>query len=112
MTFTTIVTPTIVCHNGVFNRTKQEYKQYSILHIACTTDRTNFWLPKPLFWADPPVYQDLIACHDWPIKKATVNLPIRLKQISKRISGNSFSLFGAQNKDICAASQMLLIRVR
>ena len=27
----------------------------------------------------PPVYQDLSTRHDWPVKKAIVDLPIRLK---------------------------------
>ena len=27
----------------------------------------------------PPVYQDLSRRHDWPVKKAVVDLPIRLK---------------------------------
>ena len=58
------------------------------------------------------MYQDLSTPHEWPVKKATVNWPIRSKQNSKRISGNSLSLLGAQNKDICAASQALLIGVR
>lgn len=31
---------------------------------------------KALFWA-PPVYRDLSARHDWPIRKAFVDLPIR-----------------------------------
>ena len=36
------------------------------------------------------------------LKKAIVNLPIRLKGNSKRTSGNSLSPLGAQNKDIDA----------
>ena len=52
-------------------------------------------------------------CHDLPVvKKATVHLPIRLKGNSKRISGNSLSPLGAQNKDISTASQTLLTNVR
>ena len=46
------------------------------------------------------MYQDLITSYDWPVKKAIVNLPIRLKGNSKRIAGNSLSPLGAQNKDI------------
>ena len=34
--------------------------------------------PKSLFRA-PPVYQDLHTCHDWPVKQATVDLPINMK---------------------------------
>ena len=29
-------------------------------------------------------------CHDWPVKNAIVNLPIRMKGNSKCISSNSF----------------------
>ena len=41
----------------------------------------------------------------WPVKKAIVNLPIRLKENSKRISGNSLSPLGAHNQVISAVSQ-------
>ena len=51
-------------------------------------------------------------CHDWPVKKAIVNLPIRLKGNLTHISGNSLSPMGAQNKDIGTASQTFLTRVR
>ena len=33
------------------------------------------------------MYQNLSAHHDWPVKKATVNFPIRMKANSKHISG-------------------------
>ena len=46
------------------------------------------------------------------LKKAIVDLPIRLKGNSKRTSGNSLSPLGAQNKDIGAASQTILTWVR
>ena len=49
--------------------------------------------------------------HDWPIS-VIINLPIRLKEISKHISSYSLSLLGAQNMDIIAASQKLLTGVR
>ena len=42
--------------------------------------------------------------HDWPVKKAIVDWPIRLKGNSKHISGNSFSPLGAQDKDISTSS--------
>ena len=32
----------------------------------------------------PPVYQDLSTCHDWSVKKAIADLPIRMKGNSKR----------------------------
>lgn len=53
----------------------------------------------------------LIMHHDWPIS-VIINLPIRLKEISKHISSYSLSLLGAQNMDIIAASQKLLTGVR
>ena len=58
------------------------------------------------------MYQDLNTCHDWPDKKAIVNLPIKLKGNLKRISDNCLSplgdKLGAQSKEISAASQALL----
>ena len=56
----------------------------------------------------PPVYQDLSKRHDWPVKKAIVDLPIRLKGNSKRTFRNSLSLLEAQSKDLGSASQTLL----
>ena len=43
--------------------------------------------------------------HDWPFKKTTVDLSIRLKGNSKRSSDNSLSSLGAQNKDLVAVSR-------
>ena len=51
------------------------------------------------------------TCHDWPVEKAIVDLPIRLKENSKRVSGNSSSPLAAQNKDYGASSQTLLTEV-
>ena len=45
------------------------------------------------------MYQDLSARRDWPVKKAIVDLPIRLNRTSKRISGNSLSPLEDRNKD-------------
>lgn len=42
--------------------------------------------------------------YDWRIKKATVDLPITLKENLQRTSGNLLTLLGAQNRDIRAAS--------
>ena len=44
--------------------------------------------------------------------KSVTDLPIRLKGNSKRISGNSLSPLGAQNKDLGATSQTLLNGVK
>ena len=46
--------------------------------------------------------------YDWPVKKAIVDLPIRMKGNSKCTSSNSLSPAGVQNKDIGAALQTLL----
>ena len=64
-------------------------------------------LPPP-----PPVYQNLRTRHDWPLKKAIVDLPIRLKGNSKRTSGNSLSLLGSQKTDLDPTSQTLLTEVK
>ena len=50
--------------------------------------------------------------HNWSVRKAIVDLPIRLKRNSKHISGNLLRQLGVQNKDVIAALQALLIRVR
>ena len=42
-------------------------------------------------------------CHDWPVQKATVDLPIRMQENLKCTSGNSLSPLGAQNKGFGAA---------
>ena len=55
------------------------------------------------------MYQDLSTRHDWPVKKAIVDLPIRLKGNSKHTSGNSLSPLETQNKDIGAASKTLAL---
>ena len=53
------------------------------------------------------MYQGFSARHNWPVKEATVDLPIRLKGNLKRPSGNSLSPLGAQKEDFGAASQTL-----
>ena len=68
--------------------------------------KRNLTLVKPVcktapksFFGPPPAYQHLSTCHNWSAKKAIHDfLPIRIKGNSKRISGNSFSPFGVQNK--------------
>ena len=77
---------------------------------ACDTDETKLWFSQSAKqcqnpWSGfPPEYKDL--------KKAIVDLPIRLKGNSKHTSGNSLSPLGAQNKHFGAASQTLLTGVR
>ena len=63
----------------------------------------NFWLsPSAKKRQNPcsrplPVYQDLSTHNDWPVKKAIVNLPVRLKGNLKFILDKSFRLLGAKN---------------
>ena len=59
----------------------------------------------------PPVYQDLSMRHDWPVKKAIVDLPISMKGNSNRTCGNSLSPLWAQNKDLGSTSQKSLTEV-
>ena len=66
---------------------------------------------KSEFWAIS-AYQDVSTRHDRPVKKATVDLPIKMMGNSKRFSGNSWSPLGAQNKDIGSSSQTLLTEVK
>ena len=58
------------------------------------------------------MYKDLRMHNDWPVLKGNVDLPFKLKGNSKCTSCNSLSPLGAHNKDLSAASQMLLTVVR
>ena len=51
--------------------------------------------------------QDLSTCHDWPVKKPLSIYQSGLTANPKRMSGNSSTPLGAQNKDIGAASSSL-----
>ena len=55
------------------------------------------------------MYPDLSARHDWSVKNAIVDLPIRLKENLKCIP---VSPLGAQNEDMEAASRTLLSGVK
>lgn len=57
------------------------------------------------------MYHDLSMHHEWPVKKAIVDIPkgIRLKGNLKHTSSNSLSPLGAQKRDLRATSQTLLI---
>ena len=57
------------------------------------------------------MYQDSSTRYDWPVKNAMVDLPIKMKENSKRFSGYSLSSLGGQNKDISTALQTLLIEI-
>ena len=89
----------------------------TILVASCATDEIKLRLSPSAKRCQnpcstpPPVYQDLSTCRDWPVEKATVDLPIRLKGNLNLISGNSLSPLGAQNKDFSAILQPLLTKV-
>ena len=87
----------------------------SLKDISASTPQVelNFWLSpsvrqlqNPFSWA-PPVYQDLSMGHDWPVKNAIVDLPIRLKN-----AFHSVSPLQAKNRDLGASSPILLNRIR
>ena len=92
---------------------------FSFGKIAYATDETNLWLsPSAKQSRNPcsgpsPVYQDFSTHHDWSVKKAIVDLPIRMQRDSKRISGDLLSPLWAQNKDLALhTSQTLLKEVK
>ena len=68
---------------------------FSFGKIACATDETKLCLsPSAKQSRNPcsgpsPVYGDMSTRHDWPVKKAIVDLPIRIQRNSKHISGDS-----------------------
>ena len=91
---------------------------YSCIAVACTTEETKLCLSlsakqhqNPCSGA-PPVYQDLITCHDWPVKKDIVDFPVRMKGNLKRTSSNLLSPLGDQNKDLGTALQTLLTEIK
>ena len=97
-----------------YKQTNKQTNKQTSLELACTTDGSKLLIksvcetaPKSCFWAPTRVFQDLSTCHDWPVNRAIINFPIRLKGNLKRISSNSLSPL-AQNKDMGAASQTLL----
>ena len=56
--------------------------------------------------------QDLNTRHDWPVKKAIIDLPIKVKGNSKHTSIDSSGPLVAENKDIGVASQTLITEVK
>ena len=72
--------------------------------VACTTEKTKLWLSLSAkqhqnpYSGAPSVYQDLITCHDWPVKKDIADLPIRMKVNLKRTSGNLLSPLGSRTR--------------
>ena len=70
--------------------------------LAYATSETKLWLSSSAKQrrnpcsGPPPVYQDLSTGHDCSVENTIVNLPVRLKRNSKRISCNSESVGGAK----------------
>ena len=58
------------------------------------------------------MHQNLSTRHDWPVKKAIVDWPIRMKGNTKRTSGTSLNPLEARNKNHSAALQTLLNKVK
>ena len=57
------------------------------------------------------MYKDLSMHHDWPVKKAIVDLLIKMKGKLIHTSGNLLSQLGGYDKDMGAAAQTLLTNV-
>ena len=64
------------------------------IFLACATDETKLWLSPSAkesgnpCCGSPPWSQDFSKRHDWSVKKAIVDLPIRMKGNSKSSSCN------------------------
>ena len=61
-------------------------KKKSSIQVACTADKTKLWLSlsekqrrNPSRSGPPPVYQEFSTCHDWPVKNAIVDLPVKIQ---------------------------------
>ena len=65
--------------------------------------------PMSLFWARSCVPG---LRHYLPVEEVIVDVPIRMKENSKRTSCNSLGPLGPQNKNIGASSQTLLTEVK
>ena len=83
--------------------------------LACAADETKLWLSPSAKQRrnpcsrPPPVYQDLNTRHDWPVKRAIVDLPIRMKGNSKRTSSNSFSPLGRRTRILALLRRRYLV---
>ena len=88
---------------------------YDDCEVDCATDETKLWLSpfakqcQNLCFGYPPVYQDLSTCHDWPVKKDLIDLPIRVKENQNALP--IIDSFGAQNKDLTVSLQTSLAEV-
>ena len=106
-------------HNDVLSHVVMSLGRNGQLSIISLHHRQNLTLvksvcktvPKSLFRAPTGIHdKDLSACHDWPVKEAMVNLPIKTNGNLKHTTG-SLSPLGAESRDIHTASQMLLTEV-
>ena len=77
-------------------------QSYNVLPCEQTKHRRNPCSAHPL---PPPVYQNLRTRHDWPLKKAIVDLPIRLKgnstlltEVKLRLPHAQANLLSGQDK--------------
>ena len=52
----------------------------SILEPVLQMKLKLFWSLSLFLFVCKPVYHDLSKCHDWPVKKAIVDLPIMMKR--------------------------------
>ena len=108
----------IFCHNLKFFLETRGIESRKVtfispqIKVAGATDRTKLLLSTSAkqrrnpFSRLPPLYQYLSMRHDWPVKKAIVDLPIRLKgKFKTHFRYNSLSPLGVQNKDIGAARE-------
>ena len=86
-----------------FHTLQQTFFALCSYHVPQMELIMNFWLSPSAKKRQnpcsqpPPVFQDLSTHHDWRVKKAIVNLPVRLKGNLKFILDNSLSLLGAKN---------------
>ena len=93
-----------------FENTVRNFYDVKKQVLVCAIDKTKLRLsPSAKHYQNPcsghpHVYQDLSTHHDWPVEKTIVVFPIKMKENSKRTSGNALG----QNKDLGAASQTLL----
>ena len=100
---------------------KMSHLSLSLSLLACPTEETKLWLRPSAkqcrnpCCGPPLVYQDLSTRHDWPVQKAIVDLPVRLKGNSKRPSGISLSPLDAQSRTGISAlprRRHLLVKLR
>ena len=87
---------------------------YGDRKVYCTTCETKLWLSPFAKQCQnpcsryPPVYQDLITFHAWPVKKDLIDLPIRVKENQNALP--IIDSFRAQNNDLSVSLQTSLAK--